>query len=256
MISTVPHDHHRLRRGVLNQFFSKRAVTSLEPILQEKVDKLAERFEEAHKAGTVLSLEYAFAAFTSDVITHYCYGTSYRYLDDNFPENDLKDAFGGLFLLNHMLYFFPPLSTFLNSVPPWIMSKLDPKSAPLAALRRRVQKQSAEELDSGERKSTIFSALIDPKLPPNERTLDRLVEEGIIVLGAGAETTANTMALAAFHLMKNRPALLKLREEVRQVMPSASSPAPWSKLEQLPYLVSREISIPPPLPIRFSLLVC
>jgi hypothetical protein len=41
---------------------------NLEPILQEKTDKLAQRFREVNKAGTVVKLEYAFAALTADVI--------------------------------------------------------------------------------------------------------------------------------------------------------------------------------------------
>jgi hypothetical protein len=92
-------------------------VTSSEPILLEKVDKLSEGFIEAQKAGTVLLLEYAFATLTFDVITYYCYRASYRYLDDSFPENDLKDAFAGSFLPNHILYFFAVFSVVLNSIP-------------------------------------------------------------------------------------------------------------------------------------------
>ena len=47
--STVGHDHHRLRRGVLNPFFSKKAVTELEPVIQAKIDTLVGRFEKAHQ---------------------------------------------------------------------------------------------------------------------------------------------------------------------------------------------------------------
>lgn len=242
VISTISHDHHRLRRSVMNQFFSKRSVTKLEPIIQDKADKLAERFKEAHASGTPLKLEYGFSALTADVITHYCYGKSYRYLEDQFPENDLRDAFGGLFLLNHILYFFPPLCALLNNLPPILMQFIDSKSSVMSYLRARLHKQSRETLDrsgmlgSGDRE-TIFDALLDPSLPPSEKTIERLSEEGLILLGAGSETTANTMALGAYHLTRNKPVLEKLRAELKQVMNSPDSRPSWSELEQLPYLV-------------------
>ncbi|GIK05376.1 hypothetical protein Aspvir_009485 [Aspergillus viridinutans] len=43
--ATVDHYHHRARRGYLNQYFSKRSVGDLEPIIQERVDRLCGRFE-------------------------------------------------------------------------------------------------------------------------------------------------------------------------------------------------------------------
>ncbi|KAH8688960.1 cytochrome P450 [Talaromyces proteolyticus] len=243
VISTIPHNHHRLRRSVMNRFFSKQSVVNLEPIIQDKTDKLADHFEAAHQRGTVLKMEYAFSALTADVITHYCYGTSYRYLEDQFPENDLRDAFGGLFLLNHILYFFPPVSKFLNNVPPKVMQFIDPKSSVMAFVRGRLYKQSVETLQqpkvtSNKQRETIFDALLDPSLPPSEKTVERLTEEGFILLGAGSETTANTMALAAYHLTKNKLVLEKLRAELKQVMPSPKSSPCWSDLEQLPYLTA------------------
>lgn len=68
VISTVGHDHHRVRRKILNNFFSKQSVTNLEPIMQEKVNKLATRLKEAYESKEVIHLEYAFAALTADVI--------------------------------------------------------------------------------------------------------------------------------------------------------------------------------------------
>jgi cytochrome P450 len=242
VISTIGHDHHRLRRSVINQFFSKKSVVDLEPIIQEKTDKLAEKLKQSATRGEVLKFEYALSALTADVITHYCYGTSYRYLDDQFPENDLREAFGNLFLLNHLLYFFPILCTLLNSIPPRLMQLVDPKSAVMAALRSRITQQSRETLQkkgdvTRENRETIFDALLDPNLPPSEKTLARLSEEGLIILGAGSETTANTMSLALYHLTNNPEILEKLRAELKTVMPAPGSPVKWSDLEQLPYLV-------------------
>ncbi|KAL3465633.1 cytochrome P450 [Aspergillus heterothallicus] len=245
VISTVPHDHHRMRRKILNNFFSKQSVVNLEPILQEKMEKLAQRFKEANKAGTVVKLEYAFAALTADVISHYCYGTSLGYLDERYPENDLKEAFNTLFNGIHILYFFPLWGQLMNQLPPYLVSLFNPKAKVLAYFRSMVRRQAIEALDAqakgrgGDKKQSIFNALVDPSLPPQERTVDRLTEEGMIVLGAGAETTANTLTLGAYHLIRNPSVVLRLREELKNTaMPHHDSQPRWADLEKLPYLTA------------------
>ena len=65
MISTVTHDQHRVRRGALNRYFSMASVRRLQPLLEERVDRLLERFREAKASGAVVPLEYAFAAFSN-----------------------------------------------------------------------------------------------------------------------------------------------------------------------------------------------
>lgn len=133
----------------------------------------------------------------------------------------------------------------MNKLPPWLMAALNPKAKPLAYFRDMVRQQSIEALALqkkgllDDKKQTIFNALVDPDLPQQERTVDRLTEEGMIVLGAGAETTANTLTMGAYHLMKNPNVLLRLREELKStVMPAPNSRPTWKELEQLPYLTA------------------
>lgn len=75
-IGTVQHDLHRLRRGALNAFFSKRSVNNLAPYIQTSIDKLCSRFEQAIETGERINLKHAYAAFTSDVIREYCFSRS------------------------------------------------------------------------------------------------------------------------------------------------------------------------------------
>lgn len=242
VIATVSHEHHRIRRSVLNSFFSKRSVNNLEPLIQEKIELLALRLAEAQQTGAVVRLEYAYAGLTADVISHYCYGTSEKYLEDHWPNNDLKDGLSGLGHFAHLFYFFPALIPLTQKLPLWLVQILDPAAASFVKLQRRLIEASETTIrQRGKRegRGTIFDALIDPSLPPEERTVDRLAQEAVIVLGAGTETTANVLTVASYHLLKNRPVLLKLREELKQVMPKPFTKATWSQLEQLPYLVSR-----------------
>lgn len=64
------------------------------------------------------------------------------------------------------------------------------------------------------------------------------MDEGFILVGAGGETTAQTLAVLTFHLLNNPQVLRKLQEELDHAMPDPEQQIPWQQLEQLPYLVS------------------
>jgi len=65
-VSTIDHDHHKLRRAALNPFFSTQSVRSLQPVIEERVDALLNRFYSHSKSsGEPLDMLYPFAAFTN-----------------------------------------------------------------------------------------------------------------------------------------------------------------------------------------------
>ena len=74
---TVGHDLHRIRRAAINPFFSKQKVAALQPVIQQLVDKLCNKFEKCKGTGEVIPMECAFDAFTMDVITEYALDTSF-----------------------------------------------------------------------------------------------------------------------------------------------------------------------------------
>jgi hypothetical protein len=82
MFGTVPHDHHRLRRSVLNPYFSKRSVTRLEPVIQSLIDSLCARFREFRQSGKPLDLHAAYAALTMDIISEYSFARPYGLLEN------------------------------------------------------------------------------------------------------------------------------------------------------------------------------
>lgn len=250
MVTTISHDHHRLRRAPLNSYFSKRSVVQLEPLIQENIQKLAARFEQANRAGAVIRLDAAFTALTMDIISHYSYGKSYRYLDEDDFKLSWKEAVLEASANGAMLRHFPAMLAVSKSMPHWLLRKLDPQAAVLLEIQHMVREQSKESLrqkqqshDSDQTaanpaEKTIFDALNNPDLlPPEERTLDRLQDEGQILLAAGSETTAKTLTVIAFHLLNNPVVLTRLQAELQTVLPTPSSTASWTELEQLPYLV-------------------
>jgi cytochrome P450 len=101
------------------------------------------------------------------------------------------------------------------------------------------QKKSKETKESDEKSiDSIFDTLVGPNVPENEKTVDRLVDESALLLGAGTETTARSLAVSMFHVMNDKEIGNKLREELKTVMEKPTSKATWTELEHLPYLVS------------------
>ncbi len=259
MVATVGHDHHRFRRSLLNNFFSKRSVLELLPIIYENESKLMRRFEKACQEDekNVLELGDAFAAFTADLISQYSWGVSSRFLDDENFNNNVRRAGNSLASILHFYKFFPILIPIARAMPRWLISRLNPIATALLDMQNTVSQQfdshhqkkkklkpepepeseSESEPDKTSRK-TLFDGLSDPTVPPEERTPRRLEDEGLIVLLAGTESTARALALAAFYIYhQDKPLVTKLREELRSVMPTPTTEPSLTQLEQLPYLV-------------------
>lgn len=82
-----------MRRGALNPFFSKRSVLDLVPFIQNIIDKLCDRFDDASKTGEPMDLKYCYAALTLDIMNEYCFSMdSQTVMKPNFGEKSFKDV--------------------------------------------------------------------------------------------------------------------------------------------------------------------
>ncbi|KAL8826760.1 MAG: hypothetical protein Q9191_003596 [Dirinaria sp. TL-2023a] len=101
------------------------------------------------------------------------------------------------------------------------------------AIREEIQHVLNHDKPSVENTRSIFRELRDnPALPPSEKGLTRLEQEGTLLVMAGTESTAKSIAVAHFHMLANPEIMRRVRAELRNVPESAS----WTELEQLPYL--------------------
>lgn len=80
-VGTTGHELHRVRRGALNGFFSKRAVARLAPSIQDTVDHGCELLKCKGAGARVLNLRDFFAAFSADAIGQVAFGSNYGLLD-------------------------------------------------------------------------------------------------------------------------------------------------------------------------------
>lgn len=96
---------------------------------------------------------------------------------------------------------------------------------------KNLMKAAASPDDDSPR--TLVHEIVQSKLPPAEKAFERIFEDISSTTGAGFETTAAVVRIAAFHIYSNPKLLERLRAEL------ANAPDHNLKtLEQLPYLTA------------------
>lgn len=243
IFNTVGHDLHRLRRAPLNNFFSKQAVRDLEPLIRSKAEKLASRFTGAAAEGDVVRMDCAFMALTMDVISSYCYGYDQAYLDNKDYGLQWRETIHGTVQNGALVRAYPWLVDMLKKVPHSMIEKADANMGMFLAWQASVKHAVEPILERRDSKQegdgrTIFHTLRDSDLPAEERTLERLCDEGEIFVSAGSETTAKTLSYILYYLTTHPDCLKKLKDELKTPMPDGNEPTRWSELEKLPYLTA------------------
>ncbi|TGO82834.1 hypothetical protein BPOR_0748g00020 [Botrytis porri] len=238
MIGTVSHNHHRLRRGAMNRYFSKASVFRLEPMIQKYVDSLVRRLCSYKDTKKPVNLSWAFSCFTFDVISEYALGRTDSSIktSDDF-HTDFHDAIENFGNISHVTKVFPWIFTLMQYMPLSLIRFLDPKTVSVVEFQMGMKAQIGAIINgkntNHERSSqlTIFHEILSSDLPPNEKSVARLWQEGQTVIGAGTETTAWTLSVIAYHVLANPDILSKLLTEME-------GKNGLKDLEQLPYLTS------------------
>jgi cytochrome P450 len=262
LISTLAHDHHRIRRASLAPFFSKASVRALQPLLEQEMNVLLRRFREFQESQEPLTLNVAFAAFTNgrrsplgflkllaainispDVVMQYAFGWSNHRLEAPDFDPSFQDALLAGGKAGHVLKHFPWFLKFMRSIPDSLVSKLSPMWGLYAKMQTDIKQQVAgiigahATLAFDQRRRTIFHEILDDKkLSDYDKSTERLWQEGEVVIAAGTITTAWAMNVAVYHVLAE-PAILKnLKEELEKAIPDPSLLMDLVALEQLPYL--------------------
>lgn len=83
---------------------------------------------------------------------------------------------------------------------------------------------------------TIFNEILSSELLPQEKTLDRLMQEGQVMIAAGTETTAWTLSVTTYYMLANPEIYAKTKEELNIAVGNTGANLTLNQLEQLPYL--------------------
>lgn len=230
-----------MRRHALASFFSRRSINALEPKIVEKVNLMCGRLQGFRASKTPVDLRLLFSCYTTDVITQYAFPNCFGLLADP----DLAPAWRQTFAdgLRNFQWFkhFPSLWNVLRSIPDKLLVRMAPQMAITQNWERTNQKlvkNIVDNFDAREKTKghfTMFHELLASDLPQHEKSYERLWQEGSALIGAGVETTSNTLTVALYHLSLDPSKLRRLERELKEVMPEPNELASWARLETLPY---------------------
>ncbi|KAK0102780.1 hypothetical protein ONS95_006377 [Cadophora gregata] len=247
-LATIDHDHHRLRRGAISPFFSKTNVRKLEPVIQGNVEKLMRRLETLEGTGKPVNLNVIFGAFTSDIIIEYAFGESQGYLDKEDFNVDFFQMMDSIHHIGAAAKQFGWLLPIVLSIPDWITTRIDKGTAAFAKMQNTSKSKLAAIIESSpsthaqtsKSTSTIFhDILTSTLLPPSEKSLDRLYQEGQTFIAAGTETTAWCLTVIIFYLLSNPEIMKTLKDELdaaERGVERKEKRRSSVQLEKLPYL--------------------
>ncbi|KAL9622283.1 MAG: hypothetical protein Q9160_003294 [Pyrenula sp. 1 TL-2023] len=245
--TTASYDVHKKRREALTPYFSKKNVISLEPVIAEKVAQLCQLVRHLIAKETPVNLSDAFFALSNDVVTNFLFAHRTDVLADIEKSALLRENSYGLLMGINVNKHFPWLPDFLEALPLSISKPIMPPGlidmlnlfervrAELIGIMKSkssTEKELRKPLDPAGKESVYSSVLDNPILPPAEKTLLRLEQEGALLALAGTESPAKTLSITLYHLAANPSMVRKLRAELSTV----PTPLSWSQLEQLPYL--------------------
>ncbi|KAI0202891.1 hypothetical protein F4808DRAFT_449551 [Astrocystis sublimbata] len=129
----------------------------------------------------------------------------------------------------------------MKALPLPVVRRVQPAVAELLELRGSFEKNITHILqakDAGDPtpKSVIIEALGDARIPPKERMMRRLVDEGQVILFAGTENSARALSIGFFHLLGNRALLARVREDLAPLARVPDEELTLQSLDGLPYL--------------------
>jgi len=244
---TLDHDKHRMRRELWNPYFSKQQVSCLQPMLiQPLVDKLCDRLAEYQAAKRPVTMIYAFANLTSDIISEYSFSKGYGNLERPDFHGDDYNAWMALSKMSHLLKQFGWLFPMMYSFPLWVTKFTSPETYRILCQQNDLFQQAQEAISQRNRmeiKETtgrvpIMQAFLNSNLPESEKAADRMKAEAQSAISAGTLTTSHALKVATYHVLANPPILTKLMDELYQFGAKAGSPLHLQQLERMPYLMA------------------
>ncbi|KAI1497820.1 cytochrome P450 [Biscogniauxia marginata] len=244
--ATADHNFHRVRRGALNPFFSKRKIAQHSPNIQNHMNRLCSRVASQYLGSdATLNLTSMWGAFAADIVVGYCLEKPYDFIMNPGFRAEFCDAMVDLLNPVHFNTQFPWMLKPIKLLPDSLVKNVFPPMRSVIEYRSEMESQilRAKAVHaSGEKKlaatPSLFTALLESDLPPAELSTKRLQHEAISIIAAGIETTMWCLSACSYHLLANPTILEKLKAELVAAIPDPDRIPDLDSLMQLPYLTN------------------
>ncbi|KAI4159386.1 MAG: hypothetical protein LQ342_006642 [Letrouitia transgressa] len=253
---TVNHRLHHQRRAAIGTFFSKRAMTDVEPLIHANVKTLCDTIRRQQERDGHVELRVNFLAMTTDTIANHSLNGSNPQNTISLLENEERAAewkrtIAALAMLTPIVKQATWLIPVALKVPVAIWMMTIPSLGRIVRLNRDMHRSAQSYIDqtihdSKKTESTIesiaeyhniFRTILQSSLPPQEKTPERLGQEGFVSIAAGGETCGRMLTNAIYYIIANKDRVMpSLAHELAAVMPNPDVQPELQALEQLPYL--------------------
>ncbi|KAK6346028.1 hypothetical protein TWF730_010362 [Orbilia blumenaviensis] len=267
---------HRARRGLVSPFLSKASIQKLDKNIVKHVNNFVEaisptpkvlgdncerlKTEVVTKPGDGVDVLKLLRRLTGDVISEYAYSESFGLLssDKNIwfiqPIADSMEIF-------QLLQFTWPVAYIMSSIPNFLLKTVVPRKLRGFAELEWMLKEQIDEFIRNPLKAkaktthkTIFETLVegDENIKLSKRAL---VGDSLVLIGAGTETTATTLAEAMYKACIYPELQTRLHEELVKAFPNKNDEITFAKAERVQYVIAflkETLRIAPPLPGRIA----
>ena len=184
-------------------------------------------------------------------MSEYLFGQSFAALESSDFGRPLNNILLQGVRVHPFARIFRPIAIRLFRAPKWLMSSSEifKNSIKYNDLIEKVTQAAfndATKLNTYDDDKTapsnrtiVHSMLHSNTLNQRDKTFARIKAESMVLIGAGTETTARTLATAIYYILADNAVHERVLAEVRTVMPSSESPLPSvAAVRQLPYLTA------------------
>ncbi|KAJ6569248.1 cytochrome P450 [Mycena capillaripes] len=238
-VIAVKGDEHRRLRAALNIGFTAAAVRKYMPVFEKAAETISEQFEIRLADGdTRIDVCPLLSSVTLGAISEAILGSSIEDLGEDFVTNNARIVelsaaqTGSSILANAIAARLPPWCWRLMMHLPTTAFRIIRKERVLAdRIGRRLFKQKMDAVRKGVETNNedLFGLLVHPEARRKVLSEDDIVAQTVVILIAGQESTANSVAFGLLELARHRDFQDKLRAEVHSTAEESDG------TKQLPY---------------------
>uniref|UniRef100_A0A8H7N2W1 Cytochrome P450 n=1 Tax=Bionectria ochroleuca TaxID=29856 RepID=A0A8H7N2W1_BIOOC len=246
LFSTMDHDIHRKRRAALLPYFSPTYARRLQPIFQERLNVMLERLVSFKDTDVAVNANCMFAAFSRDIMENLAFGQcTHRLEHPSFDPSERDASLSGAQSF-HIMKRVPWLNDIMMSLPETLARRVSPSLGSYMRQKHETRKLVAQLSTTSDdewngKEMPIFRGVLNsPKLPPQEKTVERVSQDAQMLLMAGTLTMASNLEHSIYWVVDNPDVLRKMKEELKTAMPTIDDVpnVRLSSLEGLDYLTA------------------
>jgi len=225
--------------------FSRRAISEIQHLIRDQLDRLCDLLKEQNAAGKSSDLYLGFQCFAADVVTNFLFATCFDQL--SFPDfqGDIVKGVDVALPAITLGRFSAVFIWILRYFPPSILMLLSPSLKGLMVFKKALEGQVKSVLENPKLLDdaphrVIYNELLNPDAnkglaPP---TASRLCDDARTLFAAGSHPAGTTLMTGAFHILRNPEAKQRLVDEVHTVWPVLDQAPSYEQLEKLPFLTA------------------